>query len=113
MKRALLSLLSVLLVTGCGGMQRNESTATITPRGPQQIANDAAISRELRKNLINSDLSPTAQNLFIGTIDGIVTIRGAVESDAEKARVEQAARNIPNVRGVKAELTPIQRPEVH
>lgn len=113
MNRTLLSVLMLLLVTGCGGVQSNGPTKG-APRGDDQIARDANISCNMRKRLIgDSKFSPAAQSLFVGTVDGVVTIRGAVDSDAEKMRVVEAARKIPNVRGVNAELTPINRTEVH
>ena len=53
------------------------------------------ITQQIRQDLMkDKSLSFTAKNVKIITIDGKVTLRGPVKSDAERSAIEAAARRV-------------------
>lgn len=74
--------------------KRDADAKTITPmdqtRGSEA---DLALTAKIREVITDEDsLSIKAQNVKIITLKGITTLRGPVETMAEKAKVEQLAR---------------------
>ena len=67
-------------------------------------ASDAWLTAKVKVGLISApgDLSPTKIN--VDTQDGIVTLFGTVNSDADKRSAEQQARKVDGVKGVHNEL---------
>ena len=56
---------------------------------------DRKITQQIRQDLMkDKSLSFTAKNVKIITIDGKVTLRGPVKSDAERSAIEAAARRV-------------------
>ena len=73
--------------------QRDRNSATLTPMDQGSSASDRNITQQIRKDLMkDKTLSFTAKNVKIITIDGKVTLRGAVKSEAERSAIEAAAR---------------------
>jgi len=73
--------------------QRDRNSAALTPMDQGSSASDRAITQQIRKDLMNDkSLSFTAKNVKVITIDGKVTLRGAVKSEAERTAIEAAAR---------------------
>jgi len=73
--------------------KRDRNNATLTPMDQGSSASDRAITQQIRKDLMNDKtLSFTAKNVKVITIDGKVTLRGAVKSEAERSAIEAAAR---------------------
>jgi len=73
--------------------QRDRNSATLTPMDQGSSASDRNITQQIRKDLMkDSSLSFTAKNVKIITIDGKVTLRGPVKSEAERSTIEAAAR---------------------
>jgi hyperosmotically inducible periplasmic protein len=69
-------------------------------------SNDLDITRNIRRALIkDKSLSVKAHNVTILTKSGKVTLKGRVESAAEKQTVESAASNIAGVGNVDDQLT--------
>lgn len=85
-------------------MQSQDSTA-----GAAQQSNhmsDLTITRNIRRALIkDKSLSVEAHNVTIITRGGKVTLKGRVESDAEKQTVESAATNVAGMGNVEDQLT--------
>lgn len=70
-----------------------DNRGTLTPLDQSNREGDLATTQEIRKALIASDsLSSDAKNVKIITEDGTVTLRGVVQSDAERATVELMSR---------------------
>lgn len=76
---------------------------------------DHQLTREIRaKVAANLTLSPAARNVEIETRDGVVTLRGAVRSDAEKtyiatvAEVTSGVRRIDNLLEIEPESDGIE-----
>jgi hyperosmotically inducible periplasmic protein len=79
--------------TGGAAQQSNQSS-------------DLDITRNIRRALIkDKSLSVKAHNVTIITKSGKVTLKGRVESAAEKQTVESAASNIAGVGNVDDQLT--------
>jgi hyperosmotically inducible protein len=69
-------------------------------------SSDIAVTRDIRRALIkDKSLSVAAHNVTIITKGGKVTLKGRVESAAEKQTVESAASNIAGAGNVDDQLT--------
>jgi hyperosmotically inducible periplasmic protein len=105
MKLTLLTLVSTAAIAGTAWSQDTNADNTgknTRDRDDQsQIATDQSndpadikITANIRKMVVDDDsLSMTAKNVKIITIDGVVTLRGPVESEKEKTAIESHARN--------------------
>ncbi len=72
---------------------RDRSSAALTPMDQGSSATDRTITQQIRRDLMkDKSLSFTAKNVKVITIDGKVTLRGPVKSEAERSAVEAAAR---------------------
>jgi hypothetical protein len=75
--------------------QRDQSSAALTPMDQGSSEADRKITQQIRQDLMkDKSLSFTAKNVKIITIDGKVTLRGPVKSDAERSAIEAAARRV-------------------
>jgi osmotically-inducible protein OsmY len=113
-------LVFVGLVSGCGmdtpggdavrpGGDEVASAEGIEAANPpfQQAENktDVDITAEIRRQVLDHpDLGVQADNATITTEGGVVTLRGKVDSDAEKMAIEQIARGVSGVTQVRNEL---------
>jgi osmotically-inducible protein OsmY len=71
----------------------NSGTLTVFDQGGSEA--DRNTTAEIRKAIVGDDtLSVNAHNVKIITLDGMVTLRGPVNSNAEKATVEKLAKNV-------------------
>ena len=78
---------------------RDRDDRTVTPGDQGGSAADRQLTANIRKAIVDDDsLSTNAHNVKIVAHDGVVTLRGPVESEAEKATVLAKA---PRVAGVK------------
>lgn len=66
---------------------------------------DRNITASIRKSIVDDDkLSMNAHNVKIITINGVVTLRGPVDSPAEKTTVEARAKSAGGVKHVDNQL---------
>ena len=66
---------------------------------------DRRTSEEIRRRLIADDtMSPAARRISVETHEGVVTLRGAVESSEERMVVASLAESAPGVRHVDDRL---------
>lgn len=73
--------------------QRDRNSAALTPMDQGSSEADRKLTQQIRQELMkNESLSFTAKNVKVITIDGKVTLRGPVKSEAERTAVEAAAR---------------------
>ena len=85
--------------------QRDRSGNTLTPmdQGPSQA--DRNMTMQIRQAVMHdSSLSFAAKNVKIITINGKVTLRGTVKTDAERSAIEGAARNVAGGAQVDSQL---------
>src|SRR5208337_512770 len=72
---------------------RDRSDATLTPGDQGASDADHEITRRIRRALTSNDqLSTTAKNIKIITINGKVTLRGPVQNDQEKSLIESIVK---------------------
>ena len=71
---------------------RDREDATLTPGDQGKSKSDLETTRNIRRALMkNHDLSTTAKNIKIITIDGKVTLRGPVKTQQERDLINQIA----------------------
>jgi osmotically-inducible protein OsmY len=84
---------------------RDRTNATVTPGDQPNNAADLKVAAAVRRSITAEDsLSTMAHNIKLVASAGVVTLRGPVRNEAEKARVEQLASAAPGVTGVHNEL---------
>lgn len=80
-----------------------------TPQVQSNKKEDIDLTANLRKELVeDKSLSSDAKNVKIITINGVVTLRGVVKNDAEKARVSSFAEKLAGKDNVLNELKIVQ-----
>jgi osmotically-inducible protein OsmY len=84
---------------------RDRSGDTLTTGDQSEDKADLNITQEVRKAIVADDsLSTNAHNVKIITAGGVVTLRGPVNNDAEKAKVGATAQKIAGVKHVDNQL---------
>jgi hyperosmotically inducible protein len=83
---------------------RDRNDANPTPTDQTESEADRTITQAIRQTVVNSDLSANAKNVKIITQNGVVTLRGPVDSEAEKAFIANAARSAAGVASVDDQL---------
>jgi hyperosmotically inducible protein len=74
--------------------QRDRSGETKTSGDQSNSSEDVKITAAIRRAVVGDhSLSMTAKNVKIITANGMVTLRGPVKSDAEKAKIVELARS--------------------
>jgi osmotically-inducible protein OsmY len=63
-----------------------------------------AITADIRKQVVDTEMSVKSQNVKIITQDGKVTLRGPVETAAEKTRIEEIARAVAGANNIDSQL---------
>lgn len=81
---------------------RDKSGATLTPEDQKESSVDRKITANIRRAVVGDEsLSLNAHNVKIITRNRVVTLRGPVESQAEKAKIGKLARKAAGVKQVK------------
>ena len=84
---------------------RDRTSATIKPTDQPNNAADIKVAAAVRRSITTENsLSTLAHNIKLVASAGVVTLRGPVMNEAEKARVEQLASATPGVTAVHNEL---------
>jgi hyperosmotically inducible protein len=89
MRARLVAALACLLLGGC---RTNES--------PEAQVDDLKIAAEVKSKLASDVGLATVPNISVNSTNGVVTLAGQVDSDAEKAKAETLARSVTNVKKV-------------
>ena len=85
--------------------ERDRAGANSTPFDQKNGENDVRIARDIRKALLDDDqLSLNAHNAKVISSNGVVTLRGPVESSAERSTVEGIAKAVAGVTRVDNQL---------
>lgn len=80
-----------------GARQREPAMAeTVEARAER----DRAISEQIGNAVLDEEMLSRASDVVITTQDGVVTLRGNVPTDFERARLDAAVRAIPGVSGI-------------
>ena len=85
--------------------QRDRSSGALTPMDQGTSQADRTMTMQIRQAVMrDKTLSFTAKNVKIITINGKVTLRGAVKTEAERAAIEKAASNVAGGAQVDSQL---------
>lgn len=125
MKSIAVLLLSIALVIGCsknrsedkqvsqnatepdnsGRNVRDRDDQTKTSGDQSENEADRTITQNIRQAVTADDsLSTNAKNVKIITNDGVVTLRGPVKTEKEKAQIESKAKQVVGVKRVDNQL---------
>jgi hyperosmotically inducible protein len=84
---------------------RDRSGETLTPGDQSESEADRTLTQRVRQAVVADDsLSTTAHNIKIITINGVVTLRGPVNSAQEKANIAAKAQQIAGTTKVENQL---------
>jgi osmotically-inducible protein OsmY len=85
--------------------ERDREPAAVTPGDQGNNEVDLDITRKIRQGVVKSDLlSMTAKNVKIITVGGVVTLRGPVKSETERATIATLAGDTAGVKSVNNQL---------
>lgn len=88
-----------------GRNERDRASSAVTPMDQSNDPKDVALTQQIRKVVVADDaLSMNAHNVKIISANGIVTLRGPVDSPDEKAKIEAAAAKAAGAKNVRNEL---------
>ena len=90
--------------------KRDADRDTKTPLDQNENQTDIGITAEIRKRVVDTQMSVNAQNVKIITQDGKVTLRGPVKTADEKKRIEEMARSVAGETNVQSQLEVEQTP---
>lgn len=84
--------------------KRDAELPTKTPLDQKENQSDINITAEIRKRVVDTQMSTNAQNVKIITQDGKVTLRGPVKTNDEKKRIEEIAWSVAGETKVDSQL---------
>lgn len=88
-----------------GVNERDSDGTTKTPIDQDETSKDVQITADIRKQVLATEgMSVNARNAKIITSKGHVTLRGPVNSDDEKTKIEKIAANVAGAGNVTSEL---------
>ncbi len=90
--------------TNTGVNTRDRDTTEKTPLDQNENKTDINITAEIRKQVVDTEMSVDAQNVKIITQDGTVTLRGPVATEQEKQRIEDMAKSVAGADKVDNQL---------
>jgi len=88
--------------TGINVRDRAESAKT--PIDQNENQSDIDVTANIRKQVVDTEMSVNAQNVKIITQNGKVLLRGPVKSDDEKAQIEKIAVQVAGAGNVDNQL---------
>lgn len=84
---------------------RDRNGQTLTPGDQLENEADRGLTQKIRQSLMDDDsLSTNAKNVKIITVNGVVTLRGTVNSDREKNEIGKKAKSVSGVRSVDNQI---------
>jgi osmotically-inducible protein OsmY len=90
---------------------QDRSGETLTPGDQSESEADRTLTQRVRQAVVADDsLSTTAKNIKIITVNGVVTLRGPVNSAQEKATIDAKAQQIAGATKVDNQLEIVINP---
>lgn len=83
---------------------RDREDTAKTPLDQNENQADIDITANIRKQVVDTEMSVNAQNVKIMTQDGKVTLRGPVASEEEKKKIESIAATVAGADKVESYL---------
>ena len=90
--------------TNTGVNTRDRDSAALTPTDQKENQADVTTTADIRKRVIDAEMSVEAQNIKIITRDGKVTLRGPVATEQEKQKIADIAKNVAGAGNVDNQL---------
>lgn len=90
--------------TNSGINERDRESTAKTPIDQSGSQQDIDITAKIRKQIVATDMSTNAHNVKIITQDGKVTLRGPVDSEDEKTRIEKIAHDVAGADQVENQI---------
>lgn len=88
-----------------GNNQRDRDPNAVTPGDQGENQADIRVTADIRKAILDdSSMSMDAKNIKVITVNGVTTLRGVVDSDAEKTAIESKARAVAGVSQIDNQL---------
>lgn len=85
--------------------ERDRNAETLTPGDQGGSEADRTITQNIRQNVVKADaLSMTGKNVKIITVNGVVTLRGPVNTAEEKAVITGIAQGVTGVQRIDNQL---------
>ena len=84
--------------------ERDRDDSAKTPIDQNENQADIDITANIRKQVVDTEMSVNAQNVKIITQDGKVTLRGPVKSEEEKKKIEEIAATVAGADKVDSHL---------
>jgi hyperosmotically inducible protein len=85
--------------------ERDRAGSTLTPMDQGGSEADRNVTQRIRQGVVDDDaLSMTSKNVKIITVDGVVTLRGPVKTEQEKASIASIAQGVAGVKRVDNQL---------
>jgi hyperosmotically inducible periplasmic protein len=91
-------------VNNSGVNQRDRNADAKTPFDQKENQKDIDVTAGIRKRVVDTKMSVSAQNVKIITQDGRVTLRGPVKTADEKKRIEDIAHEVAGDSQVDSQL---------
>lgn len=84
---------------------RDRDKRTVTPTDQSETEADRVLTQRIRAAIIeDKNLSTDAKNIKIITINGVITLRGPVLNEAEKANIARKLTSLIGIQGVDNQL---------
>lgn len=88
-----------------GKNERDQRATALTPGDQSESAADRSITQQARQGVVGADdISASAKNVKIITVDGVVTLRGPVENAKEKQEIAALVKKVEGVKRVDNQL---------
>lgn len=84
--------------------KRDRNEQTLTPLDQSNTKADMNITQAIRKSIMKHELSTNAKNIKVITRNGDVTLRGPVNTSAEKEKIAELAKAVPGIKTVDNQL---------
>jgi hyperosmotically inducible periplasmic protein len=89
---------------------RDRAGDTVTPGDQSNNTADLNLTQQIRRELMaDKSLSTDAKNVKIITVNGVVTLRGPVNTPKEKSTIEAKAQSIAGANNVDSQLEIVRR----
>jgi hyperosmotically inducible protein len=105
MKRTAIVLCALLSAAGAAAQEKSNDQATEEGRQKNtQFARDAALTARVHTALMNDVGLNTLRRINVDSDDGLVTLKGVVDSQETRNRAAEVARRVRGVSEVKNQL---------
>ncbi|WP_394828948.1 BON domain-containing protein [Pendulispora albinea] len=85
--------------------ERDRNTATLTPGDQGENDSDRTITQRIRQSVVKDDaISFSGKNVKIITINGVVTLRGPVDTAKEKEEIATIAQRVDGVKRIDNQI---------